>query len=197
MFCSVEDVADLLQITLEDADYIYIERAINEATEAIKIYTQQEITARSETITIDCPGGSRIFLPELPVNTVSKVIEDEEELTATTDYKLGQHGILYRVNGYWSDGIQNVVITYSHGYSTIPQIIKDVCTRAAARAFQAGKRSKETEGVLGVSATSLGDYSVSYGQESSSGEGLLGVSAARILLLSEKDMLNKYRYRSL
>jgi len=47
-----------------------------------------------------------------------------------------------------------------------------------------------------VAAKSLGDYAVSFASEVGGGvgEGLMGVSGARMLLLSEKDILNKYRY---
>jgi hypothetical protein len=42
---------------------------------------------------------------------------------------------------------------------------------------------------------SLGDYSVQFGGASgSSSEGSLGASGARMLLMSEKDTLNRYRY---
>ena len=199
MFCTVDDVSELLQIEISDlASNQSCVRAIEEATEVIKNYCHQEIERVSETITIDCAGGTRIHLPELPVTAVTKVVVDGVELTASVDYKLGQHGILYRVDGYWTAGIQNVVITYTHGYAVIPEDIVGVCTRSASRVYQAGLRSKEHDGVVGIASLTLGDYSVSYGSEFGGGvsEGVLGVSAARVLLLSEKDILNRYRYRA-
>ena len=197
MFCTVDDVSELLQIEISDlASNQSCVRAIEEATEVIKNYCHQEIERVSETITIDCAGGTRIHLPELPVTAVTKVVVDGVELTASVDYKLGQHGILYRVNGYWPVGIQIVVITYTHGHLVIPDDIVGVCARSAARVYQAGLRAKENDGVIGVASLTLGDYSVSYGSEFAGGisEGVLGVSAARVLLLSEKDILNRYRY---
>ena len=64
--------------------------------------------------------------------------------------------------------------------------------RAAARAYQAGLRAAEVDGVPGVSSTGLGDYSVAFGGDSGQ-EGVLGASAAPILLRSERQMLNRYR----
>jgi hypothetical protein len=197
MFCTVDDVCELLQIEIVDlASNQSCVRAIEEATEAIKNWCHQEIEQISETITIDCAGGTRIHLPQLPVTAVTKVVVDGIELTASVDYKLGQHGILYRVNGYWPGGIQNVAITYTHGYAVIPEDIVGVCARSASRVYQAGLRAKEQDGVMGVASLTLGDYSVTYGAEGGGGvgEGVLGVSAARVLLLSEKDILNRYRY---
>lgn len=199
MFCTVDDVEDFLQIEISEAAAVAsCERAIEEVTEVVRNYTHQVISKVTETITIDCEGGWKIFLPQLPVTAVTSVVENDETLTAEEDYKLGQHGILYRLTRKWSAGVQNVAVRYSHGYSTIPEDIVGVATRSAARVYQAGLRSKEHNGIAGVAALSLGDYSVTFGAEQGGGvgEGLLGVSAARVLLLSEKDILNRYRYKA-
>lgn len=197
-FCTVADVANFLQIEIE-ADDASCLRAIAEATEAIKNYCHQEIELVSnETITLDCVGGTKLFLPELPVQSVAEVVEDDEVLTVTDDYKLGQWGILHRVDDQWASGIQIVEITYTHGHETLPDDVVAVCARAAARVYQAGLRAAALQGIPGVSATSLGDYSVSYVGETGGGmgEGTMGASAARMLLFSEKDALDRYRYVS-
>ena len=198
MFCSVDDVAALLMLEISDPDEVQAcIRAIDEATAAIQNYCHQELEyAANDVLTLDCPGGSKIFLPELPVISVSTVVENEVTLTVTTDYKLGQFGILYRVGRSWAAGVQNVVVTYSHGYADIPDDILGVCTRAASRIYQAGLRAKEQNGIVGVANMALGDYQVGYASEAGGGigEGVMGVSAARMLLLSEKDILNRYRH---
>lgn len=198
-FCTVGDVEKLLNLTITgDADNVAsCERAIAAATEAIKNYCQQNIEqVEGDELTLDCDGGDMLFLPELPVTDVASVVEDDETLTVTDDYILGQYGILYRVGQDWVSGTQIITVTYTHGYSTIPTDIEDVATRSAARVYQAGLRAKELSGVTGVASLSLGDYSVSYGSEHGGGvgEGVMGVSAARALLLSEKDILDRYRY---
>lgn len=199
-FCTVTDIENFLQVTMIHTDPVKnlsALRAIDEATAAIKNYCHQEIElVRDDVITLDCAGGTRLFLPELLVVSVASVVEDGKTLVVTDDYKLGQYGILHRMNDVWATGIQIITITYTHGYATIPDDVVGVCTRAAARTYQAGLRAAEMEGVPGVASLSLGDYSVSYGTEGGGGisEGVLGASAARMLLLSEKDALNRYRY---
>lgn len=200
-FCTVADVENLLQIEITSAAQIAAcERAIDEATEAIRNYCHQHIElVTDDEITLDCAGGTKLFLPELPVVSVAEVIEDDETLTVDDDYKLGQHGILHRVSCDWEAGIQIITVTYTHGYDaydSLPDDIVAVATRAAARVFQVGLRAADTDGVPGISAKSLGDYSVSYASEVGGGvgEGLMGVSGARMLLLSEKDILDRYRY---
>ena len=198
-FCTKQDVENLLQIKISDDDKIAsCQRAIGEATEAIRNYCHQHIElVTDDEITLDCAGGTRLFLPELPVVSVAEVIEDDEALTVDDDYKLGQWGILHRVSCDWEAGIQIVTITYTHGYAApLPDDIVAVATRAAGRVFQVGLRGADTDGVPGISAKSLGDFSVSYASEVGGGvgEGLMGVSGARMLLLSEKDILDRYRY---
>lgn len=203
-FCTVADLELLLQIEISAAKWTAAERAIDEATAAIRNFCRQTLTyVADDEITLDCPGGTRLVLPELPVIEVSEVVEDGTTLDVDDDYKLGQHGILHRIGATWAKGVQIIEVTYSHGYyldedyvdDTLPQEIIDVCTRAAARAYQAGLRAEEVEGVPGVQATSLGDYSVTFGSEQSggAGESVLGASASPMLLRTEKEMLNKYR----
>jgi len=195
-FCTLVDLEQFLQVDIDDADKVAsANRAIVEATVAIQNYCRQQIElAEDEEITLDSAGGTRVFLPELPVIDVSVVVEDDETLDVDDDYKLGQHGILHRVGAYWTSGIQIVQITYSHGYATIPDDVVSICARAAARAYQAGLRAAEVEGVPGVASKSLGDYAVAFGAEAGgSQEGVLGASAAPILLRSEKRILDRYR----
>lgn len=194
-FCTIEDVANLLQITIAYDDAACL-RAIAEATEAIRNYCHQYIElVEDDEYTFDVEAGRRkLFLPELPVVEVSAVVEDSETLAegADEDYQAGNYGILYRVDQDWAEGIQIVTVTYSHGYATIPVDVVAVCTRAAARGYQAGLKAAAMGGVAGVTSLGLGDYQVAYGSEGS--EGVMGASAARMLLLSEKDMLDRYRY---
>lgn len=198
-FCTVADVENLLQIEIE-ADDASCLRAIEEATEAIKNYCHQEIEeVEDDEVTFDVPRFylKKLFLPELPVTSVATVVEDGDALTEgdDEDYQLGNDGVLHRIDDYWEKGIRIVTVTYTHGYATIPDDIVAVCTRAAARAYQAGLRSAEAEGVPGVASRALGDFSVSYVSGGGGvGEGVMGVSGSRMLLLSEKDMLARYRY---
>ncbi len=197
-FAEKVDVEAFLQVSVSSSTGVRaVERALKEATRAIRNYTRQYLElVEDDEITLDSNGGTRLFLPELPVISVSAVVEDGETLTEGTDYKLGQHGILHRIGGAkWPTGIQIVTVTYTHGYSTLPDDIVSVCTRAASRAYQAGLRAADDEALLGVQTKTLGDFSVGYASEQGggSGEGVMGASAARLLLMSEKDILNRYR----
>lgn len=196
-FATTADLEAFLQVSITTLEQIAAaSRALTEASETIRNYTRQQIDlVVNDVVTLDSPGGSKVFLPELPVISVASVVEDAETLTVTDNYILGQYGILHRVSRRWATGIQIVTVTYTHGYSVIPDDIVAVCVRIASRAYQAGLRASEAGGVPGVSSKSLGDYSVSYSGESGGGasEGVLGASAARMILMSEKDILERYR----
>jgi len=193
MFCTVADIEHFLQIAVPGAKLDAANRAITEATAAIQNYCHQALEAVvGETIILDCIGGTKIFLPELPVTGVASVTEDGDLLVVDDDYKLGEHGILHRIDAYWVVGVQIIEVEYSHGYAVIPDDIVSIATRAASRAYQAGLRAEEMSGISGVTALSLGDYSVSFGGEGA-GEGVLGASAAPLLLKSEKERLDRYR----
>jgi len=196
-FARVPDVEVFLQeFVTDNVERSAIDAALTAVTAAITNYCRQGLElVEDETITLDCIGGTRILLPELPVVEVSQVIEDGETLVVDDDYKLGQHGIIHRIGAKWAAGIQIIQVTYSHGYATIPDDIVAVAARAASRAFQAGRRAKENDGVPGIASKSLGDFSVAFQAEGAGGmgEGVMGASAARLLLLSEKDVLDKYR----
>ena len=201
MFCTKQDLEQFLQIEIVAAKEDSAEAAITAVTAAIQNYCGQVISqVEDDVITLDCAGGTKLFLPELPVSEVSEVIEDDELLTVDDDYKLGQWGILHRIDGNWAAGIQIITVTYTHGYDlydALPDDIIAVCVRAAARAYQAGLRAEEMEGIPGISSKSLGDYAVSFGSEQSvgAGEAVLGASAAPLLLRSEKELLARYRYK--
>ena len=173
-FCEITDVEALLQLTItgDATKEASCAAAIIEATEVIRLYTNQIITqVEDDVLTIDFNYGRKIILPQIPVTEVSEVVEDGTTLTAGEDYALGQHGILHQLNRNWKKGIQIIVIPYTHGYSQVPQDIKDICKRIASRIYQAGLRSAKTNGISGLSGESIGDYSYSLASEQGGGEG--------------------------
>lgn len=197
-FATIADIEDFLQVVVSSGlEQDCATRALAEASEVIRNYCRQKIDyVTNEHITMDSYGGTLLFLPELPVISVSSVVVNGVALVQNTDYKLDNRGALHRLLGHmWPVGPRCVVVTYTHGLSVIPADIVGVCTRAAARAYQAGLKSNDTSGVPGVASKSLGDFSVAYQAESSGtvDGGTMGASAARMLLMSEKDILDKYR----
>ncbi len=199
-FCTVQQIANFLQLTIDAAHTEAAEQAITSASAAIQNYCHQYLAEVKDDIVIFDIEHRRydLHLPELPVQSIKSVTENGTSLIADTDYKLGDKGILYRIGKTWALGVQVVQVIYTHGFAEItigayPEDLVAVCVRAAARAYQAGLRVSALSGVPGVQAESLGDYSITYGSETSStGEYSLGASGAPLLLRSEKEILDKY-----
>lgn len=195
-FCKIEDV--ILLLGLDDPDTNVIEYAIEEATTSIKNYTNQELEFMEEDIeTFDGMGlQKRLFLSQLPVIEVTAVSENDTLLVEGHHYQLGRWGILHRIDGRrWRQGYANIVVEYSHGHKKLPLEIESVCARASSRMYQAYLKVKLTDGAVGVSNYSLGDYSINFASEHLGGvsPGLTGLSGSQFLLPWEKELLNKYK----
>lgn len=194
-FCSIDDINTFLGTTILPND-AQATLAIAEATAVIQNYCNQKIEqTQSDTTLLDGTGSTKLFLPELPVNSIASVKVDGV-LLDPTQYALAENGVLWRKYGSWTVGARNIEITYSHGYANIPEDIKGVCYRSASRLYQAQLKALRQDFVSGLQSVSVGDWSETYENAGgSSGESDKGVSAARTLLMSEKDILNKYRYK--
>lgn len=194
-FATVAQVELVIQQPIVGADKIAAaEFALLTVSAAIRNYCHQQIDlVADDAIVLDALSRSGlIFLPEMPVVAVSEVVENGVPLVVADDYLLLASGGLYRVRRPWYFGLQTLAVTYTHGYDPIPDDIMTVTARAASRLYQAGLRAAESAGVPGVVSKTLGDFSVTFGGESMV-EGTMGASGARVLLLSEKDLLNRYR----
>ncbi len=199
MFCQVTDLAEFLQIDISSSDVSAVQ-AITDATAVIKAYCNQEIVQVEDDVEyFDGGYGDKLYLSQLPVVSVKSVLVDGASLIDGADFKTNRKkGIVYRLNGQrWPDGVENIEVTYTHGYEHPPEVARIVCMRVAARVYQAGKRSAETAGVPGVASKTLGDFSVTFEREYTSTDTGKGASAARTLLAGEKELLDTLRYKLL
>lgn len=100
-----------------------------------------ETASRSETF--DAPGSPMIWLENTPVTAVASVTVDGTALS-TDQFAWHSAGRIVRVSSgvarHWATRkTQTVVVAYTGGFVTVPEDLKDICARAAARAFQAGE----------------------------------------------------------
>ena len=159
-FASAADLATYMQRDLSAADTASANLALDLATAAIQSYTGQTIsTVAGDTITLDPPCGSRLFLPELPVTAVTSItIAGTLLSTVTPDYYwYADTGSVLFASSRWAVP-QSVVVVYSHGYAVIPEPIRAVCIELAAAMLNGAP----TGDAAGISDESIGNYSVSY-----------------------------------
>jgi len=192
-FATTADMELVLQQAIPADKEDAAEFALLTASMAVRNYCRQLIhLVADDVVRLWAPHGRLLFLPELPVVSVASVTENDVALTANDDYVLQDYAVLYKRTGFKRLWNNPVVVQYTHGYADIPDDIRVVTARAASRLYQAGLRAAESAGVPGLVSKSLGDFSVTYGGENAV-EGTTGVTAARTLLLSEKDLLNRFR----
>lgn len=122
-----------------------------------------------ETIRVDGSGTSILLLPGLPVTDVAAVIQDPDdtnETLAVGDWEWSPDGILRRLNGRWVRRFRYYAVTYSHGYDTVPDGVKLVVLRVAARA---------TVNPEGLTQESAGGWAGGYGVDDSRFAGLTAI----------------------
>lgn len=190
-FCTVDDLEAFLQVVIADNNASAL-AAIAAASAAIQNYCRQTISqVAAEALTLTVSEHRRtILLPEQPVTAVASVVEDGTTLTVGDHYRWSRAGLLTRIGRNWATGWQDVVVTYTHGYATIPDDVKSVCVQAAARAYRAGLGSAASGGIPNIQAEQAeGDYSVTFAAAANGN----GASAPPLLLQSERDLLARYR----
>jgi hypothetical protein len=164
-------MSSYLRIQINPTDII-ANLALQAATVAIQNYVDQVLTYVSETVILDGTGTDTILLPELPVLSVTAVVDNCDTSYPTTlqpqsagsnadyTYTGGFDGLLIRRRGQfvawegmfnaaygkWPDRRQSVQVTYSHGFSTVPTDLQLLCAIIASRAFAQDGANSETVG---------------------------------------------------
>lgn len=165
--------ADLTLKLGQDTDTAKGTLCIEMACDTIRFITGQDIAyVEGGTAILDGTGTDALPLPQRPVLNAGTVVEGGETLVEGEDYKLGANGVLFRLPGvidngwgdaelrtYWWPGRQNIVVTYSHGHSTIPGEVKQVALGLAERLFL-----RDSSGIV---FEQLGQRSVRYENASS------------------------------
>lgn len=138
------------------------------------------------------PKGADLLLRNYPVVSITKLEEDDDELTEgrDDDYLLdAEMGVVTRVSGAWLRGPQVIEVTYTAGYVvqggtvTAPDIALPADVQLACF-IQVAAEWKKTQGsAWGVSSVSYPDGSISRFE--------------RGLLKEVVEMLEKYRRYSL
>jgi hypothetical protein len=92
--------------------------------------------SRTETLTLDSDGGTRLVLPTLRLAAVSAVRDTSGDTPVDiADYRWSKSGILYRFGG-WPCGFQAVEVDVVHGYDSCPpELLPVVAGRAQASAI--------------------------------------------------------------
>lgn len=182
---TIEDLFDRL-VDISGIDQNRAESLLLDASAAVRRYTGQHFTlVENDEVKFRARRGV-VVLSQRPVVEVTSVVD------------LNGNAVLYSFDGIerialspnvpdtfawepWRNGLETAVITYTHGYTTIPQDVVAIVCQAAARAY--GRDPRES----GIQQEAIAGYSYSIGPAAAAG--------AVGLLPGEKEILDVYRRR--
>lgn len=152
-FATNAEFAARLGLTLTSAEQTRADTLLALASGLIQQETNQTISQiTGDTLVIRSVYGDRLRLPERPVQSVASVVLTDPEGNATTvdtaDYYLDLDELV-RVRsrllfpeltfGMWARGWLGprwtMTVTYTHGFATIPELVKATCMEMVIRAW--------------------------------------------------------------
>ena len=151
------------ELTLTGYDNLYLENLINRMTDSINTYLRRSIkTATYTNEFYDGRGELELILKNYPITTLTKV-EYYDKITASVTWTLTEdtdfiqyadEGYLYKGSG-WANGHKNIRITYTAGYTTVPEDIILALLKLCSYEIMA-------KGKSGIESERIGDYSISF-----------------------------------
>lgn len=147
---------------------------LNIASSVIRTHCGWDIS--QETVTaepLDGTGERSLWLPTLRLTAIGPVVENGVTLTVGTDYDWTRYGKLVR-HGCWPRTARSVVVTYTHGYDEVPDVVKGACLGLAARMYINPEMSKSRSETMGPFAENVSYYADSAGGLSADEQRALG-----------------------
>lgn len=157
--CTRDSVKTYLGLTGSAHDDL-IDLLIPAASEFMENHCGVHFDATSYTRYYDGAGADRIVLPERPVTDFQGVWDDpdrefgDDTKLDADDYVLDSaRGILALRNGTFAEGVRNVKVAYTSGYSTVPTDVAQACRMLVAAWF---RRAREgADGLLSRTAAEV------------------------------------------
>ncbi len=154
MICTVTEFNTYTQ-NYEDSTEVVAQKesVLNSAQEQVADYLGYDPESKSHTDYISGIGNNRLYLKAQPITAVSSVVIDGVTLDSSA-YDI-MRDYLRLKDGVWAKGVENVLVTYTAGYSSsnMPDTIKMVVLQIASL-MQA-----EEGGNIGITGKSFSESS--------------------------------------
>ena len=135
--CSFSDVEAIVGIDFSSTVQTSItNNFIPYSDKVIKTYIGYEIEQTNHTEVLFGDNMRELSLINLPVNSLTSIVEDGQTLTEgnENDFVVHPNGRLERVLSRWSGSKpRNITVVYNAGYATIPEDIRFTSARISAR----------------------------------------------------------------
>lgn len=155
---SASDLASWLQ---KDLDTATATLALNVASGEIRNYCGWSVSQEAGVVaTLTGSGTDLLWLPTLRLTAVTSLTENGLARTTPSDFTFEAWGKLRRRRAAWlCEPPQAVVVTFTHGYATVPDDVKGACLSLAARVYDnpGGLRSYTVGGVSETYAGAAAD----------------------------------------
>ncbi|MFQ5810252.1 MAG: hypothetical protein ACE5JM_11590 [Armatimonadota bacterium] len=128
------------------------------------------------TVTLDGDGASdTLFLCDRgikPIESVASVTENGETVDADSYVVYDTEGLIrkcgaggYAPGGVWSEGVRNIVVRLTYGYSDVRQQLPEIVQAQALLTAAAVLAQAAGAGSGGVESTRLGSFAVTFGAD--------------------------------
>lgn len=163
---TLDNVKSVLGINTSTED-TYLERLIEAASAYVEGQTGRQWLGAYATDIVEYPDpiGRFLFLKALPIKSITSIVENGAALAYTDDSngeyrydRLKDEGTVQRVNGAWSTGVRQVVVTYKGGYENQAALPADLVIAVDSLVAQMYKTAQR----IGITSETMGAYSVTY-----------------------------------
>jgi len=152
-----------LSIPLADTSKdTWVELLINAASDAIEKHCVRSFTQATYTHTLDGHQNNEVVLPQWPVTSVTDLRVDSDRVFGADTIKDAAEytvidGVLRLHTSRFPEGSQNVRITYTAGYATIPSDLQLACMFYVEWSFRT-----QNDRRLGRTTTTKGNETVEH-----------------------------------
>ncbi len=148
-----------VNVTTDDA---MLSRLITAASAFIQSWLNRTFASASYTETRDGHGGQKLAFANYPVTAVASVMVDNVAILAAPDPTQAGYRFSFTMlylNGYsFTRGFQNVVVSYTAGYSSTPFDVEQACIDLVSLKYKERQH-------IGVSSKTLGQETINYSQK--------------------------------
>lgn len=165
---SLAEAKTFLKISASSEDSV-IEDFINRASIWANDYTGRRLKSRSNSDVYDGDGSDLLLLRDYPLVSITDLRIDDGSYsgappqTTSDDYTLNlPSGLIKLKNGVlFVKGFQNVAITYTAGYTTAPETVKEAVLLYVGHLY----RRQYADQKFGVQSETVGDRTTTYGTD--------------------------------
>jgi len=140
-YCSVDDVKKYSQVVFSDLGFsddaefssFISDTIIPRASNIVDSYCGHDFESHSVVEKYDGTGTNVLVLRNAPIISIGYIKKDGELIDSSEYYALET---IVVGKSIFEKGFQNYEISYTYGYSSVPEVIKDVTARIAANMLQ-------------------------------------------------------------